>query len=105
MCSLWPFSLDAEQEDEDLHVVVEKSDLTVVIDKENQGVIDGPTAISQDKGEALIKRWVYTLYLTAGSLGTAATYEPTNHLLFPIQSQSQVFGSIDSIHDLSFFSI
>ena len=41
MCSLWPFSLDAEQEDEDLHVVVEKSDLTVVIDKENQGVIDG----------------------------------------------------------------
>ena len=37
MCSLWPFSLDTKQEDEDLHVVVEKSDLTVMINKENQG--------------------------------------------------------------------
>src|SRR5258708_10082160 len=34
MCSLRPFSLDAEQEDEDLHVVVKKSGTTVMIDKE-----------------------------------------------------------------------
>ncbi len=34
MCSLQPFSLDTEQEDEDLHVVVEKSGTTVTIDKE-----------------------------------------------------------------------
>src|SRR5258706_12926780 len=34
MCSLQPFSLDTKQEDEDLHVVVEKSGVTVTIDKE-----------------------------------------------------------------------
>ncbi len=34
MCSLQPFSLDTKQEDEDLHVVVEKSGMTVMIDKE-----------------------------------------------------------------------
>src|SRR6266436_513886 len=34
MCSLQPFSLDTEQEDEDLHVVVKKSGVTVTINKE-----------------------------------------------------------------------
>src|SRR6266436_10401257 len=102
MCSLRPLRLDDEQEDEDLHVVVEKSGATVMIDKEIKEIsreeIVGETDRYQSNQSKLNERMCSCTIIDSIEPMDSSCLQTTAFL-----PQSNIFDSIDLIHE--FFSI
>src|SRR5260221_12377763 len=101
MCSLRPFSLDAEQEDEDLHVVVEKSGTTVTINKEieeisREEIID-ETDSYQSNQSKLNERMCSCTIIDSVEPMDSSCLRTTTFL-----PQSNIFDSIDLIHEFFF---
>src|SRR5258707_6362583 len=101
MCSLRPFSLDAEQEDEDLHVVVEKSGTTVMIDKEIEEIsreeIVDETDSYQSNQSKLNERMHSCTIIDSVEPMDSSCLQTTAFL-----PQSNIFDSIDLIHKFFF---
>src|SRR5260221_13550065 len=101
MCSLQPFSLDAEQEDEDLHVVVEKSGTTVTINKEieeisREEIIDETNSYQSNQSKLNERMRSHTI-IDSIELMDISCLQTTTFL-----PQSNVFNSIDLIHEFFF---
>jgi len=102
MCSLRPFSLDTKQGDEDLHVVVKKSGMTVVINKEieeisREEIVDETDSYQSNQSKLNERMRSHTII---------DSVEPTDSSCLwttAFLPQSNVFNSIDLIH--KFFSI
>src|SRR6266436_610610 len=101
MCSLRPFSLDAKQEDEDLHVVVEKSGMTVMIDKEIEEIsreeIVDETDSYQSNQSKLNERMRSRTIIDSIEPMDSSCLQTTAFL-----PQSNIFNSIDLIHKFFF---
>src|SRR5260221_5980963 len=101
MCSLQPFSLDAKQEDEDLHVVVEKSGATVMIDKEikeisREEIIDETDSYQSNQSKLNERMHSCTIIDSVEPMDSSCLRTTT------FLPQSNVFDSIDLIHELFF---
>ncbi len=101
MCSLWPFSLDAEQEDEDLHVVVEKSGVTVMIDKEieeisREEIVDETDSYQSNQSKLNERMHSCTIIDSIEPMDSSCLWTTT------FLPQSNVFNSIDLIHEFFF---
>src|SRR5258708_5488241 len=101
MCSLQPFSLDAKQEDEDLCVVVEKSGMTVAINKEieeisREEIID-ETDSYQSNQSKLNERMHSCTIIDSIEPMDSSCLRTTAFL-----PQSNVFDSINLIHEFFF---
>src|SRR5260370_21689518 len=101
MCSLQPFSLDAEQEDEDLHVVVEKSGTTVTINKEIEEIsreeIIYETNSYQSNQSKLNERMRSHTIIDSIELMDSSCIQTTTFL-----PQSNAFNSVYLIHEFFF---
>src|SRR5258707_89169 len=101
MCSLRPFSLDAEQEDEDLHVVVEKSGTTVMIDKEieeisREEIIDETDSYQSNQSKLNERMHSCTIIDSVEPMDSSCLQTTT------FLPQSNIFDSIDLIHEFFF---
>src|SRR5258705_1085112 len=101
MCSLRPFSLDAKQEDEDLHVVVEKSGATVTIDKEieessREEIVDETDSYQSNQSKLNERMHSHTIIDSIEPMDSSCL-QTTAFL-----PQSNVFDSIDLIHEFFF---
>jgi len=101
MCSLWPFSLDAKQEDEDLHVVVEKSGVTVTINKEieeisREEIVDETDSYQSNQSKLNERMHSHTIIDSIEPMDSSCL-QTTAFL-----PQSNVFDSIDLIHEFFF---
>src|SRR6266436_7149078 len=101
MCSLRPFSLDAEQEDEDLHVVVEKSGATVMIDKEieeisREEIVDETNSYQSNQSKLNERMHLCTIIDSVEPMDSSCLQTTT------FLPQSNVFDSIDLIHEFFF---
>src|SRR6266436_6917620 len=101
MCSLQPFSLDTEQEDEDLHVVVKKSGMTVAINKEieeisREEIIDETDSYQSNQSKLNERMHSHTIIDSIEPMDSSCLR--TTAFL----PQSNVFDSIDLIHEFFF---
>src|SRR5260370_37292566 len=101
MCHLRPFTLDVEQEDEDLHVVVEKSGTTVMIDKEieeisREEIVDETDSYQSNQPKLNERMHSHTIIDSIEPLDCSCL-QTTAFL-----PQSNVFDSIDLIHEFFF---
>src|SRR6266481_4210655 len=101
MCSLQPFSLDTEQEDEDLHVVVEKSGATVMINKEikeisREEIVDETNSYQSNQSK-LNERMCSCTIIDSVEPMDSSCLQTTAFL-----PQSNVFDSINLIHEFFF---
>ncbi len=101
MCSLWPFSLDAKQEDEDLHVVVEKSGMTVAIDKEikeisREEIVDETNSYQSNQSKLNERMHSRTIIDSIGPTDSSCLQTTT------FLPQSNIFDSINLIHEFFF---
>src|SRR6266481_6526002 len=101
MCSLQPFSLDAEQEDEDLHVVVKKSGVTVMIDKEikeisREEIVDETNSYQSNQSKLNERMCSHTIIDSVEPMDSSCL-QTTAFL-----PQSNVFNSINLIHEFFF---
>src|SRR5258706_1827736 len=101
MCSLQPFSLDAEQEDEDLHVVVEKSGMTVMINKEieeisREEIVDETNSYQSNQSKLNERMRSCTIIDSIDPMDSSCLRTTT------FLPQSNIFDSIDLIHKFFF---
>src|SRR6266404_3131276 len=100
MCSLPPFSLDAKQEDEDLHVVVKKSGVTVMIDKEikeisREEIVDETNSYQSNQSKLNERMHSCTIIDSIEPMDSSCLQTTT-------LPQSNIFDSIDLIHKFFF---
>jgi len=101
MCSLWPFSLDTKQEDEDLHVVVKKSGMTVAINKEieeisREEIVDETNSYQSNQSKLNERMHSCTIIDSIEPMDSSCLQTTT------FLPQSNIFDSIDLIHEFFF---